>query len=327
MTKRNSKLSIIIVSWNVRRDLCNCLRSIEENPPSYDYEVIVVDNASTDGTIETIKEKFPKIKLIVNNENRGFAAANNLAIPESQGKYILFLNPDTIVHKNALDVLIEFMDNNDKAGACGPKLLNSDGTIQPSTRHFPDFYSALYQNTVFRNIGIFRKQYQRYRMSDFSFNEQVNVDILMGAAIMTRRSIIDEIGAMDENFFMYYEEADLCYRIIAAGWNIVFVPNAAITHLGGSSSDQIPIKTHMMKLKSLLTYFRKHKGRFKTGIYNCIFKPAIILRYVFNFLVGIFIYIFAAIISNKKRREKHAQKIRLAAKMLGRYSWQLFFKM
>jgi GT2 family glycosyltransferase len=320
------KLSIIIVSWNVSRELLDCLDSIAENKPSHSYEIIVIDNASTDGTIDAVQKDFPEVKLIINKENRGFAAANNLGVEQSKGEYILFLNPDTILHRNALDILIDFLDSNKDAGACGPKLLNDDGTIQPSARRFPDFYSALYQNSIFRNVGLFRKQYRRYRMNDFNFDVQKDVDILMGAAIMTRRSIIDNIGSMDEVFFMYYEEADLCYRIVKAGWRVVFIPEAIITHLGGRSSDQLPVKTRIMRLKSLLIFFRKHYGKIKTGIFNCIFKPAVILRYVCNIISGFFVYIFAVTTLNKKLRKKCVIKIKDSGLLLRKYSWELLFK-
>ena len=320
------RLSIIIVSWNVSGELLDCLRSISENRPSYSHETIVIDNASTDGTINAVQKDFPDVKLIVNKENRGFAAANNVGVEQAKGEYILFLNPDTILHRNSLDVLIDFLAHNKDAGACGPKLLNDDSTIQPSTRRFPDFYSALYQNSIFRNIGLFRKQYRRYRMYDFNFDAQKDVDILMGAALMTRRSIIDDIGSMDESFFMYYEEADLCYRIVKAGWRVVFVPEAEITHLGGRSSDQLPVKTRIMRLKSLLIFFRKHYGKIKTGVFNCIFKPAVILRYVCNIVSGFFVYIFAVTTLNKKLSKKCVMKIKDSGLLLSKYSWQILFR-
>jgi len=320
------KLSIIIVCWNVREDILRCIRSIEENEPSCAFEIIIVDNASTDGTVDIIKRCFSEVKLITNNENRGFAAANNKAIERSQGEYILFLNPDTILHPKSLDILVRFMDNNKDVGACGPKLLNDDGTTQLSVRRFPDFCSALYRNTIFRTLRLFRKQYHRYKMFDFSYDRQMDVDIVMGAALMTRRSIIDEIGAMDESFFMYYEEADLCYRIKQAGWHITFIPKAVITHLGGQSASQIPVRTRIMMLKSLLIFFRKHRGKFSTGIFNCVFKPAVILRDICNIASGSITYIFATVVLNKRQRKKSAAKIKNSALLIGKYSWQLLFR-
>ena len=236
------KLSIIIVSWNVKEDLVNCLRSIEENPASEPFEVIVVDNASGDRTIEFIKNKFPDVVVIANSQNLGFAAANNQGIEKSQGEYVLLLNPDTIVHSGSLDVLIEFMDKNEDVGICGPQLLNQDGTIQSSARCFPSFRGALYRHTVFRLLRIFRKEYKKWLMKDFDHNARKEVNQLMGSALFIRKTVIDSIGMMDETFFMYYEEVDLCYRVKQDRWRIVFVPEAKITHLGGKSSEQIIVR-------------------------------------------------------------------------------------
>lgn len=324
MTTKDMKLSIIIVSWNVKQELINCLRSIVENPPSYGYEVITVDNASNDGTIETLQKDFPNVKLIVNNENRGFAAANNAGLKQAQGEYILYLNPDTIVHHGALDILVDFLDNNTNAGACGPKLLNDDGTLQPSIRKVPDFRSALYQNTILRRLGLFRNNYRQYRMLDFDFEKQIDVDVIMGAALMVKHSILKEIDGMDEAFFMYYEEADLCYRIQKAGWRIVFLPNAQITHLGGKSSDQIPVKTKMMRLRSLLIFFRKHYGKSQTCFFNLVFKPSVLLRYVIDFLSAIVIYLF--VFMNKSGRRKYSNKIKYSLSWLREYTWEFLFR-
>lgn len=194
------KLSVIIVSWNVREELIDCLRSLRENRPRDKFEVIIVDNSSTDSTAEAVKRSFPHLRLIANSVNRGFAAANNQGIKEAQCEYVLLLNPDTIVRPKSLNILIKFMDENKDVGACGPKLLNENDTTQPSTRRFPTFRAALYRHTIFRSIGIFRKQYRRWLMKDFGHDEQMDVDQLVGAVFMTRRSIIDQLGAMDEQF-------------------------------------------------------------------------------------------------------------------------------
>ncbi|MBN2588505.1 MAG: glycosyltransferase family 2 protein [Sedimentisphaerales bacterium] len=326
MTTKDLKLSIIIVSWNVKQELIDCLRSIEENPPTSGYEVITVDNASTDGTIETLQSEFPKVKLIVNKENRGFAAANNVGTKQAQGEYILYLNPDTIVHPGSLDILLNFLDNNKDVGACGPKLLNDDGTLQPSIRKVPDFRSALYQNTILRRLGLFRNNYRKYRMLDFDFEKQIDVDVIMGAALMVRHSIIKEIDGMDEAFFMYYEEADLCYRVQKAGWRIVFLPESQITHLGGKSSDQVPVKTKMMRLRSLLIFFRKHYGKVQTCFFNLVFKPAVLLRYVIDFFLAIMMYLFALLLMNKTGRRKYSNKIKYSLSWLREYAWEFLIR-
>ena len=321
------KISVIIVSWNVKRYLVDCLNSLQQYPPSHKYEIIVVDNNSIDGTSDLVKEKFPYINFIKNEQNLGFAAANNRGIKVAKGLYIFLLNPDTIVHKGAVDRLIGFMDDNPDVGACGPKLLNADGTTQGSVRQFPTFRAALYRHTIFKVLLIFRKQQHRYMMRHFSYDRQMDVDQVTGAAFMTRKSIVDQIGAMDEQFFMYYEEVDFCYRVNKAGYRIVFTPTAAITHFGGQSSGQIPIENRMMLVKSMLMFFRKHRGRFVTGLFNVLFKPAVILRDINNIAVGCLMCVLATLLANQRRRLKAVTKIKRSSVWLGKYSWLLLFKM
>jgi hypothetical protein len=320
------KLSIIIVSWNVQEDLVKCLRSIKENPLHEEFEIIVIDNTSSDDTVDVLKRDFPELTVIVNKENRGFAAANNQGIEKSRGQYLLFLNPDTIVHPHSLDILVKFMDRNSNVGACGPKLLNKDGTIQPSVYRFPTFRAALYRYTAFRFLSLFRRQYKKWLMEDFDYDREMEVDEVSGAALMVKRTVIDRVSGIDERFFMYYEEVDLCYRIKQAGWRIVFNPEATITHLGGCSSSQIPVKTRIMILTSLLKFFRKHRGGFATGVFNCVFKPVVILRDICNLVIGSVTYVFAALGLNRKRREKAAVKVKNSAILLWKYSWQLLFR-
>jgi hypothetical protein len=322
----NMKLSIIIVSWNVKNDLIRCLKSLYENQPSSTFEVIVVDNASTDGTVEAIKNNFPEVVVLSNSENRGFAAANNQGIERSRGKYILLLNPDTIAHPDSLNILINFMDENADVGACGPRLLNEDGTIQPSARRFPAFRGALYRHTALRFLRIFRNEYKKWLMKDFDHKTQMDVDQVMGAALMVKRSITDRIGTMDEQFFMYYEEVDLCYRVKQAGWRVVFVPAAVITHFGGQSSGQVPVGKRIMMLTSLLKFFRKHRGKSITAAFSCIFKPAIILRAICDLIVGILSYIFSVITINSQKRKRSAAKIKTSSVLLGKYCGKLLLK-
>ena len=321
------KLSIIIVSWNVKEDVFNCLESIKKNPPMQKFEIILVDNGSNDGTVQAIRNNFPNVTVVANSKNRGFAAANNQGIRKSQGEYILFLNPDTIIHLGSLDTLIKFMDGNDDVGICGPKLLNGDGSIQASVRRFPSFRAALHRNTIFRTLHLFRKQYHRYMMFDFKYDKQFNVDHIKGAAMITRRSIIDNVGGMDERFFMSYEEFDFCLRIKKAGWRIVFIPDASITHFGARSASQIPVELRAMSLRSMFKYFRKHHGAFTTCLFSIVFKPGVILRYMHNIVVGLLTYIVATLLFNRRRQQKAFRKVKNSALWLRKYSWPLLFKM
>lgn len=322
-----TKLSIVIVSWNVRKDLEGCLLSIQTNPPSQSFETIVVDNASVDGSAAMVEENFSGARLIANDKNRGFAAANNQGIDVSKGQYILLLNPDTVVHSGALDTLVEFMDQNADVGACGPKLLNGDGSIQRSVRHFPSFRGALYRHTIFRSLYVFRTAYRQWMMKDFDSSEKTEVDQIMGAALFVRKTILEEIGNLDENYFMYYEEVDLCYRIRMRGWKIIFLPDAMITHYGGHSSKQVPVEKRMMMLSSLLFFFRKHRGRFVTNIFCILFKPSIIMRDLSELVGSLFKYVIALLFSYQKSREKYNERIKGYCELFRKYTWYVLFKM
>jgi GT2 family glycosyltransferase len=298
------------------------MQSIEKNGPSCTFEVIIVDNGSTDGTIDVIQKCSSEVKLIANHENRGFAAANNQAIELSQGEYVLLLNPDTILHPKSLDKLVRFLNINKDVGACGPKLLNTDGSNQDSVRCFPSFRGALHRHTAFKFLGIFKGQYKKWVMYDYNHDKQQDVDQVMGAALMVRKSVIKQVGVMDERFFMYYEEVDLCYRIKQTGWRIVYIPEAVITHIGGSSSGQITVSKRIMAMTSLLKFFRKHRGNFTTQLFSCIFKPAVILRDIMNIMFGTIKYLFATVTFDKEARKKSGEKIRNSTKLLWRYCYQ-----
>ncbi|MBW8034347.1 MAG: glycosyltransferase family 2 protein [Planctomycetes bacterium] len=314
------KLSIIIVSWNVKDDLLACLASLRENPLSQPFELIVIDNDSPDETVELVKQNYPEVNLIENPNNRGFAKANNQGIELATGQYVLLLNPDTIVHPDSLDILVNFMDDNPDVGACGPKLLNEDGSAQASVRRFPTFRSVLYSHTVCRLLGLFRTQYRKWMMKDFKYDRQTDVDQIMGAAMMCRHSIIDQAGGMDENFFMYFEEIDLCYKIKQAGWRIVFYPEAVISHLGGQSSKQVPLK-RIMLFKSMIAYFRIHRGKLAVELFVVVFKFALILRNICHLVIGLFTFVTAFVMSNKKRQKKAKEHICLHALLLTKYLW------
>lgn len=164
-------------------------------------------------------------------------------------------------------------------------------------------------------------------MKDFNHKTQMDVDQVMGAALMVRRSAIDKAGMMDESFFMYYEEVDLCYRIKQAGWRVVFVPEVVITHLGGKSTEQIPVEKRIMMLTSLLKFFRKNRGKFSTMLFSCIFKPAVVLRDILNIISSLFMYVISAAIFDRKRRKKYAAQVRNSLLLVTRYSWRILFKM
>ena len=318
------ELSIIIVSWNVKKELITCLKSIKKHWPQYDFETIVVDNASTDGTSEMISGDFPDVIKIENKENRGFAAANNQGVKIAKGRYILFLNPDTRIEDDTLNKLISFMHDNPDIGACGPKLLNEDGTIQSSVRRFPTFRAALYRHTILNLVGLFRGQYHKWLMKDFTYDVQADVCQLMGAALLVRSSVIKQVGTMDEVFFMYFEEVDLCYRIKQAGWRIVFTPDATVTHFGGCSARQVPVGKRIFMLKSLITFFKKNYGDFRTKLFAFIFKPLVILMHFYYLCREIVKYIFTFFTFNNDRRLRCIRRMKNSALFIRKYSCQVF---
>jgi len=317
------KLSIIIVSWNVEADVLDCLRSIRQNPPSEPFEVILVDNASSDGTVEAVRRDFAETVVIANAGNRGFAAANNQALAVAKGQYLLLLNPDTLVHPHALDLLVEYVESHPDVGACGPRLLNRDGTTQLSVRHFPSIRASLYRHTSLRYLGLFRGQYKKALMKDFSHDRRMDVDIVKGAALIVRRSVIDRIGPLDEAFFMYYEEADLCLRIRKAGWRVVFLADAVVTHTGGRSSDKAGMDRRIMRLRSLVMFIGKHRSRLTTVLFVCVLAPTLLLRYLGDLIAGICAFLYAKVMRRQALRERSAAKIKGAAFLLWKWPWRL----
>jgi len=320
------KLSIIIVSWNVEEDLVNCLKSVEKNKPCEEFEIIVVDNASTDGSVDTIKSSFPDVKIIANSGNLGFSAANNRAIKIAKGKYIFLLNPDTIVYQSSLDTLIAYLDDHADVGACGPKFLDADGKAHSSVGYAPTFRALLYGRTFLRSLGIFRRSHKKLTDRKFDYDKSGDAEQLSGAALMVRRSVMEEIGSMDENFFMYYEDVDLCLRIRKAGFKMVYVPESIITHIGGKSTEQVSADRRIMLYRSMFIFFRKHRGRFSTGLFGLIFKPGVIIDHILNILSGIVAYLIFTLSFDRRRRLKSLNKIKSSASFLGKYSWEFLFK-
>ncbi|MCX8067579.1 MAG: glycosyltransferase family 2 protein [Anaerolineae bacterium] len=252
-------LSVLIVNWNVRDLLRRCLRSVLVNSPSCQLEIIVVDNGSTDGSVEMVRTEFPQVLLIANPDNRGFPAANNQGLAVARGRYVLLLNPDTEVVGNALETMIAFADAHPDVGVVGPQLLNPDGTIQSSRRRFPTLATAIFESTWLQPYAP-RRLLTRYYVLDRPDGEIQDVDWVTGAALMARREAIEQVGPLDEGFFMYSEELDWCRRFRDAGWRVVYLPTAQVVHYGGKSSEQVLPARHIHFQASKIRYFRKYHG-------------------------------------------------------------------
>lgn len=269
-------LSIVIVNWNTCDLLEQCLRSIFAHPPSGDFEVWVVDNASTDGSREMVQTKFPSVQLLVNEDNPGFARANNQAIHHTFGKYILLLNPDTVVMPGTLAELIQFMDENPQAGVAGPRLLNPDQSLQVSCYPRPTLFREFWRMFHLESIS----HQGTYPMELWSLEICKEVDVLKGACLILRRDTLNQVGLLDEDYFIYSEEVDLCYRVQRAGWRLYWVPQAQLIHFGGQSTQQVAQEMFLMLYKGKILYFRKHYGKLAVQIYKFILFMASLWRLV-----------------------------------------------
>jgi N-acetylglucosaminyl-diphospho-decaprenol L-rhamnosyltransferase len=252
-------LSVVIVNWNVRDLLQRCVESVLSSQRSITTEIIVVDNASVDGSVEMLRAEFPQTVLIANPENRGFPAANNQGIAAAQGRYVLLLNPDTEVLADALDALVQYMDAHPDVGLVGPQLLHPDGQVQSSRRRYPTLATLFFESTWLESLAP-RALLRRYYVLDQPDNAVLDVDWITGAAMLARREVIQQVGGMDERFFMYSEELDWCRRIKAAGWRVVYHPEARVIHYEGKSSEQAMPARHVNFQRSKIRYARKYHG-------------------------------------------------------------------
>lgn len=251
-------LSVVIVSWNVCDLLRHCLRSI--TPRQLSLEIIVVDNASSDGSVAMVRAEFPHVHLFANDKNRGFTAANNQALAKSQGRYLLLLNPDTEVEDIALPTMVAYMDQHPGVGALGPQLRYPDGRLQSSRRRFPSLATALVESTVVQEWSPDNRILRRYYMADTPDDATQEVDWVVGACLLVRREVYEQVGGLDEEFFMYSEELEWCRRIKNAGWSIVYLPTVTVIHHEGKSSEQVVPARHIHFQTNKVRYFRKHHG-------------------------------------------------------------------
>jgi len=223
------------VAFNSLKYLRDCIDSIYSSPPDTSYDLIVVDNASTDGTSRFVADEYPGIVLISNKENTGFAAANNQVIKTTDSKYILLINSDCEVYEDSIDRLMDYMDKNPRVAIAGPKIINSDGSVQYSCRRFPSFFSAA-AHTILTHIYSGNPISRKYMMADINRDEPFSVDWVSGSCMIIRRQALEETGRLDERYFMYVEDIDICYRMWQNGWEVHYMPYSDVLHhVGGSS--------------------------------------------------------------------------------------------
>jgi len=249
--------SIIIVSYNSASFLEKCIESIINFQNYLDIEVIVVDNASTDGSVELIKSNFTIVKLIRNDQNFGFAKGNNIGISAAKGEYVLFLNPDTILCQDTLSKMVNFMKNTPDAGALGPKLIYPNGSLQLSCRHFYNLRTIFLRRTILGKIFPNSRLLRYHLMSDWDHNTTQEVDWVLGACLMVPRKVFEKVGYFDERYKMYFEDVDLCYRIKKAGYKVYYYPEATVIHNHQrESTKKFSMKT-IWHIQSAIRFFNK----------------------------------------------------------------------
>lgn len=255
------KLSILIICWNGREELPACLRSIYAETRGLDFEVIVADNGSTDGSLDFVREHHPQVRIVENGANLGFARGNNAAIPAARGEYVLFLNPDTIIRDRALERWMEYVEAHPEAGAFGPRVLNPDGSFQLSARPNPTLRGYLISALYLRWLGRISDRFASDTYMGWDGTTEREVDWVMGCALLIRGDLLRRLRGFDDRFFFHFEDADLCFRVRKAGYPVLFHPGAEIIHLGGASARRIPVRIRLESYRNRYRYFFKHYGR------------------------------------------------------------------
>jgi hypothetical protein len=254
-------VSIVIVSWNTRQLLLDCIESIRAAPDRATREIVVVDNASGDGTPAALREAYPEVRLIEARTNLGFAAANNLGMRSARGKWVFLVNSDVIVLPGALDAMAEYMDSHPRVAVAGPRVLNGDRTLQISCRNLPTPKRLLWRVLALDRICARRGWFEGEELFHWPHDEEAEVEAVSGCFMALRPAAMAEVGLFDERYFIYAEDIDWCLRFRKAGWGVRFTPSARIVHLGGASSAHAPARFSVEQERALLTFWRKHYGR------------------------------------------------------------------
>ena len=276
------RLSIVIVSYNVREYLDQCLQSVRKALQGIDSEVIVVDNQSEDDTVAFVREHYPEVCMIESGGNVGFARANNMGIRQSDSEYVLLLNPDTVIAENTLREVMSFMDLHETVGGAGVQMLNADGTkAMESRRGRPTPLVSFYKMCGLADLFPRSRTFARYYMSWLSWNEPAEIEVVSGAFFFIRRKALDEVGLLDEDFFMYGEDIDLSCRLLNAGWHNCYLP-CRIIHYKGGSTDKTTVRYVRVFYQAMLIYFRKHYGHL-----NIFARKGIELAIYIRALLGI----------------------------------------
>jgi len=295
-------LTIIIVNWNTRELLLNCIESFYRTVKGLTSEIFVVDNGSSDGSADSVRRTFPEIELIQNERNLGFARANNEALGKRKGRYALLLNTDVILTPGAVETLVKFMDRNPSVGIAGGQLVNGDGSKQNSFDNFPSITAEALNKSLLRIL--FPRRYPSKRVN---YSAPIKVQSVIGACMIVRSRAIEEVGLLDEDYFFFLEETDWCYRMRRGKWRVCHVPQAKVIHLQGRTADLVKDRAKIEYYRSLYLFFKKHRGTVEL----IMLKVLLFIRFCVDFLLAFLSCLFTAF-----RKERPKRKLGIYAQLI-----------
>lgn len=291
-------VSVVIVNWNTRDLLQQTLESLHRETRNVTFETIVVDNDSTDGSVELVQEAWEQVRLIALPENKGFAVGNNVGFREARGRYVLLLNSDTILLPTTLHGMVRFLDEHPDTGCIGCRHLNPDGTLQGSMNSFPSLLKDFLCYSDLRRLR-FLLPFLQQRFPWWSNHDQVReVGWVNGSCMMVRREVIAQVGGLDEGYFFGAEEIDWCYRMHRTGWRVYFTPEAEIIHIGGQSSNRIIDKRIVLLYKGQFRFYRKHYPLWKYVVLRIIVSIIAVIRIVILFFLHLLLSLFGKDMKN-----------------------------
>jgi len=271
-------VSVIIVSWNARDYLVQCLESLDAKACRHPFEIVVVDNASSDGSADCVTERFPHVRLVRNTENSGFARGNNIGVAASKGRYLCFVNSDVKVLPDCITRLVDYCEEHAEVGIVGPRVIGGDGQVQRSCWGTPTIWNMLWRAVAFDTLFPRCRLFTGFSLNHWSQDTVTPVGILSGCFWLVRRQALGKVGLLDENFFMYAEDMDWCKRYWDNGWQVVYFPLAEAIHYGGGSSANAPLRFYIERHRAALQYWRKHHSRVVAACYFLILCLHLLLR-------------------------------------------------
>ncbi|MCJ8012678.1 glycosyltransferase family 2 protein [Paenibacillus sp. KQZ6P-2] len=302
-------LSILIVNYNTCELTMDCLSTVLASDTDYTFEVIVIDNNSSDNSVESIRSGYPDVKVIVNTNNTGFAKANNQGMVAAAGRYVLLLNSDTVVQKDTLQTMMAFMDGHPNVGASGCKIILPDGSLDKACkRGFPTPSASFYYAFGFSKLFPDNPKFNQYQLGHLDPDQEYPVDCLVGAFMLVRRETLEQAGGLDETFFMYGEDIDWCYRIKQAGWDIYYYPKTTIVHYKGGSARRRPVRIIYEFHHAMIIFHRKHYRNQYNALTNGLIYTGVGLKFLMSLIKNKLFINPASFSESRRNKEKVAPR-------------------